>query len=283
MARGRPRKWIAEKASAEDVQFATTLCPLSTTAREWYAFCELNAETTSNKGVMTKLYVAQQLRQGLDASSVLTHVNIISNLGMSETTHGGDARSLKSTLLRMKARSGGPQIKPLIEMGLLELPLRPAAVTERDLQYQACWWLLVMTGARPANLRNAIPSLVPGGVSVMYRGRKVESNASHRPIIYRDEEWSVPCYLRHHIKPVGIGTEKNIAACVNSWVARWMRKHHAEVTTHITSTQPRVYRDHKLRVLHEKGQLSEKDYRLMMDHSLEVSDKHYFTLPLAAI
>lgn len=175
----------------------------------------------------------------------------------------------------------GYKSKELLELDALILPLSPIGENERDLKYQAFWYVLLWTGGRPGNLRKAGFTLSPQGIAVKWHGRKSDGKALRRSIFY-PFSWSIPAPTDKRIIGfiesgclMNIGTEISVASCINQWLNKWLTKNHPSFTKRITSTYPRVYIDKIAREKLESGEITRTTFISMLDHTPETSDHHY--------
>ena len=283
MARlGRPRKWVAKKVSQADLQQLKILSRRDDASavaliRGFATFCSLNKNITS-RSLMITAFAGQQLQQGMQASSVSTNLQILksSRVSIENPLAALDQLQLASTeraLVRTTARRGGPKLKRLMTLKEMMDLLEPAGLTLRDQEYQCLWYILVATGMRPCHSLTASFKFNTTALLVTYNGRKSEKEARRRAISH-PFFWSAPPppYVRKILVDAGgklppIGTENNIAACMNSW----LKKRQLEMT----SSLPRVRMDNHLRDQVEAGTLTERMYEVVMDHTLDTSDHHY--------
>ena len=289
MARGAKRKWIIARASDEDHALARELfldAPAITIVKDWFSFCRENVEAQGSRSQMMRLYSAQQLRTGTMASSVQSRIESLGRISAhpeheEQTLDSFRAAMLKATLAKLVAKERGAG-KPLVLLADLVRPLVPTATKVRHRRYQALWWSLLVTGSRPCHIKHAGISTHPTVMRVKWGSRKARSKALQRPLDYQ-LAWSCdvdPVIRSEVLNCKAIGTisksgKSNVAACINSWLLKWMRKHHPECRQKLTSTLPRVYLDNILRAQLENGFLSEHNYVMLMDHTVRTSDEHY--------
>jgi hypothetical protein len=177
-----------------------------------------------------------------------------------------------------------PKKKMILRLADLTLPLRPRATTTRDLRYQAFWWVLLITGGRPHNVREAEASWVEAGqkLRVLWHGRK--SDPAPCKVAYL-LKWGSEgkthltdyAHLKPHINDAlrSIGTPTNIAACMNAWLKQWLGTHHQGCAWQLTSTLPRVRLDAVLRSELHFSHITAADYETLMDHTIKTSNSSY--------
>lgn len=150
--------------------------------------------------------------------------------------------------------------------------------------YRAFWFLLIVTGARPANLRKAPISLTDQGVIVYWKGRKVRDGERSQTLYpYR---WTAkppnPEVLSTLQEVVldGWGLLKEAeqpASYINGWLRRFPDTTE-EAIGHWTSTTPR---DNLVSILQEyvtDGVMTERRYEWLLDHTVHVGMQHYANL-----
>lgn len=135
------------------------------------------------------------------------------------------------------------------------------------------WYLLVVTGQRPANLLKATFEILPTGLLLFYKGRKADKGTRRRGLLYKFA-WSLQpsttlkLYMRDGVPKIGTAT--NCATCINSWLK-------GKGFGHLTSTSLRLRLDNVCRELLRVNRITEREYEDLMDHTMAVSDKHYCT------
>jgi hypothetical protein len=174
--------------------------------------------------------------------------------------------------LRSRMNSEGTAHKMPRPLDVLLAPLEYA-----DERYVVWWYLLVATGARPANLWDARIRFQDGGIEVHFDGgTKSEEKRMRRPRFY-DYAWSlsVPPVVRRIMegaeKLPRVGKRGTIASLLNSW----LKRNRTGDTVKLTSCVPRARMDHVLRMLVSSGHMAEKEYEWVMDHTIETSNQSY--------
>ena len=292
---GRKVLWVPSRVTAADIETAESLAPTNVgesasvkTVRNWFLFCRLNPGYSKPR--LLSLFVAQQLRKQCKRSTIKGRLELVRYLPSS-----GDAAVEEATVDRMKSRAlislfgKEAQVDKVFKvnhaLSTLRLPLLPAATHRRDQQYQSLWWALLTTGSRPVHLRQATLEAKEEGLAVRYGGgRKSEDNALARPLFYHFSWVAGPPteqILRHLEGCRKIGTQNkktklwNTAACVNSWLKKWMARHHPLSDVCLSSTLPRVHLDNILRGRVHNGLMAASEFESLMDHTTKTSDEHY--------
>jgi hypothetical protein len=252
-------------------------------------FYLLNRESDSTKtwtiSKWIKTFGAQQLRQGMDPASVTTcleHVQHVSIAMLEEPaalTERMELTAFKIGLKRTKARGGNK--------AAAKKPLRSPAFFDRlfsltkskkgtviDTEYRAFMFLLVCSGNRPANIRTASARLTKTCLRIKFCGRKTEECALSSEVEFPFSWTLSPAadivdVLKNGVPT--IGTEFNVASCIDSWIKRYT----GLKTDCPTSTWPRVSLDNTLSKKVREGKMTESEFKRVMNHGLTVSDTYY--------
>jgi hypothetical protein len=236
---GRPRMYTPHSATAMEKKAAQQLmkdaCLLPGGGRglpevrcspeeveDYLKFCELNKEIRSRSHLLA-LYAAQLKAAGLKASTIKSRLENAKGINpfASDPRDARVAQALVGAAVHASAVSP-PKKKVALRLADLTLPLRPRATTTRDLRYQAFWWVLLVTGGRPHNVREAAASWVEAGqkLRVLWHGRK--SDPAPCKVAYWGSEGKTHLTDYAHLKPHindalrSIGTPDNVAACINA-------------------------------------------------------------------
>lgn len=251
-----------------------------TILQEWQQFLQANKDKDSATLILG--YVAQQLCDGMDPSSISSRLKMLRYLGTPMDPEGqAKARlkllhnSVKRELIRRKNQIGTGH-RPLVCLETLMKVYAKPPSTKKDRQFQIFFYLLVVTGQRAANLIGASVQRTSEGLHVTFaQGRKNDKQALRASILFRFE-WSHPPpahldqYIKSHFQTPGVGTESSVSSNMNTWLRK---QGHC-----LTSTVPRTRLDNILRVLLEHGVIKTEEYERIMDHTVSTSDKHYYAL-----
>ena len=277
MTRGAPRKWKIVVANPGTVAFAQDAFPDPqglTILKEWFAFCRLNPG--HSKSMTLKLYASQQMLDETKATSVHSRLECLKWVSHDPSTEEAALDRCRTAGVAKTIQGlAKTRFKANLPLHSLLRPLVPTAVRARDRRYQCLWWALLSTGARPAHVKGSKINILNGSAfRVLWGSRKKRSKPMSRPLDY-----AMPCGVDTVVSDelqrcVDIGTKKNIASCINSWLQKWMAKHHRGAPR-LTSTLPRVHVDNLLRARVQAGTLSVHDFEVMMDHTMQTSDEHY--------
>lgn len=249
--------------------------------------------------VQMSLFHAQALAQGHAVRTVQTTQSICKAFGM----RPGNMEAAGASIARKRFASGldrmaanAPFIREKCYPGTKELlrlchpendPRGPADETGRLMR--AFWFMLIVTGARPDNLRNAPFDLNERGVYLYWGQRKIRAGARSctlYPFLWTAspptaEIWST----LQSVKVSGwgyISTVSQIAPAVIRWIERMPR-----ITTtdagHWTSTTPRDNLVRCLLWLVAGGVMSESRYEWLLDHKIQTARQYYQGTELAML
>ena len=177
------------------------------------------------------------------------------------------AGSAKTPMKRVKV-----QCDHVLEQMLLFRPGDSAT----DEQYRLLWFLVLATGCRPANLRDAMGIRCdPVGVSIQWGPRKGGRTGFRKVTVYLTA-WSYPrppdlgasgtdlaCLMD------GIFKSSNIASALNAWLKR--RSGRSDITSSMA-------RDRMAAVLvteKKEGRIDTAEYEWLMDHTWQVGVQYY--------
>lgn len=294
---GRKILWTPERVTLNDVSDAAALFPGDgdniRIARDWFAFCRLNRDGAGGslrpRSLLTKWYIVQQLRKRVARSTIKGRLEVIKQMPSDPAQESRVIDRLRAVAVMNffgKESQVHKSQKPNLASVSLLLPLFPPAQKARDKEYQALWWALLTTGARPVHIRLAQMTCQDGVLSTRWAGgRKSGDNAMARPLCYAYNWVAGPPsnMIKNHLedsKKIGTQNKKskkwNTAGCVNVWLKKWMEHHHPGAAP-MTSTFPRVHLDNVLRLRVHQGTMSVHEFESLMDHSLKTSDEHYCT------
>lgn len=246
-------------------------------------FCRQNSEQAwiSDTATSVRFFGKQMEKQGLDPGTITTTLGHLASYRVSSSDPyaclpGLKLFAFKKGLTRKKARAGNAGKKPLLSLeafAILWSPTEVQEVNERDLMYMTFWWLLVATGARPCNVLTGKCLCTKTSLKFWYCGLKNDQHASAaaREYLY---SWSTepPLRVKHFLAKKGVpklGTEKNIAANLNSWAQKRLPD------VKISSTMPRVRLDNILSALVRENKMKESEFMWLMNHGMETSDRFY--------
>jgi len=252
---------------------------------EYLAFCGSNALVAGPEALV--LYGQAQVFAGLDRGAVanrLDQLRSITTLNASASIAHRRLQDFSRSLRREKARAGGPKRKPLVTAAQLMLWLQGDPTDERSCRYRTVWYILCLTGARPEELHHSEMRLDRDALRVKFNGRKnsLATGAAFLSFSF-DLFEPPPPYVVATLKSGGvpkIGTPRNTASCINSWLRSFRfpemlagtGKRLSEV---ISSTVPRVRIDNILREQYEEGLITETLYEQMIGHNLKTSNESY--------
>jgi len=276
------RPWIWNPRTAVKAVAHLRKSVFRTDVENYMQFCAFN-EMPLGPGALLA-YASSQEAAGLDPVAIANRVEAMQSLtneNVKATLERRELRAMVSYLRKKKANLGGPSRKPLVDIATLASFLHEVPHSERDLNFQAVWYVLIACGARPEETHTLQYQLRPDGLKVKFNGRKNET-ASSAVYWFFSFEYSVSP-PRHVMRALEdretlprIGTRKNCAACVNSWLAKFHRLSNTRPSSdHITSCCPRVRMDNVLRGLVDRGLLAVHVFEAMMGHTIEVSTSSY--------
>jgi len=277
--RGRPLKWMPTSAAPTPV--LTQISQWTRDAQEYAAFSRAAGLRLGPQALLA--YASSQEAAGMSRNAIANRLEALRNLRDDSFTEQMAAHALSErirTLRTATARSGGPKRKALVSITTLQRWLAPTD-DERDRRYQCLWWFLLCTGARPEEHHRAKCKVTDTALYVQWNGRKGNYATSAQYLRYAFD-WAVapsPQVLSlvsaaPESMAVKIGTPKNCAACLNSWLKSFARRH-AFDSQDITSTFPRVRLDNVLRSLHDEGELTAIEFQALIGHTLETSQSSY--------
>ena len=241
-------------------------------------------------------YVASQKLAGLALSAIANRVEALRRIrpeNVQATWEAHRTTTLVAELRKDHGNAGGPKRKTLLSALELESWLTPSmastsAARERDLKYQVLWWALCSSGARPEEthtLKYQYSTPSPSTLCVQWNGRKNEKVSSAR--FWPFDHFATPpphiaaWFAGGRPLPI-IGTRKNVAQCVNSWIDTFHRRSKlprpcsaSGTPFHVTSTCPRLRMDNILRDELDAGRISLDTYEVMIGHTIKVSNTSY--------
>lgn len=284
MARGRPRKWTP----ALTVSLGTPTVPQQQDRRisdieDFLMFLKTNPELKENKSNALMRYGQCQVQAGMDPVAVANRIDVLRRLDLDNPQSLIDSirlREFTTSLRKEKARRGGPKRKPLLTIDRLGVLLTPTGPTPRDLAYQVVWSVILMTGCRPMETHSMKVSVSELGIKVTFNGRKNDVVSSARPYYFPfvyslKPPVEIINFLKSEKALPKIGSEKNIATCINSWIVSFSKRYDMVIETDLTSTTPRIRMDNLLRDLLAEGEITETVFEGMMGHSVETSERSY--------
>ena len=270
------RKWYPRRGRYRRFVCLSTSAP-ARVLREWLAFLRKNPGRHRRKSLSD--YIQQQLRDGMDPSTINNRLKTLRRFGVpldeESAEQALDRIYINLCIKRLRALKNniGTRFKRFYSLSYLRTvyaeDLGPAAHP-----WQLVWYLLVVSGARLANLIGSEFYLEPEGIRIFYlQGRKTDLTGLRCGILYL-YVWSEPPpdYLRYvmrgRFRIEGLGSKLQAASRLN----RWLQTSESP----LTSGLPRTRMDNILRGLIDLGWLTESEYVRVMDHSLNTSDKHYY-------
>jgi len=252
-----------------------------TILEDWWKF--IGANPTLDTTTLILGYVGQQISDGIDPSTILNRLKTLTSLGTPLDTYGYTRAcaklmfgSIQRELTKKKNRVGTKH-RPLIHLSGLRRVYNTPSSSRRDTAFQLFFYLLVVTGQRAANLVDATFSYTSEGISVRFhQGRKNDKQGLRCSILFPFIWTEAPpahlaTLMKREFNAPSIGTPTSIASNINAWLK-------ARGFSGITSAVPRTHLDNVLRVLLEKGLITEELFVRTMDHTIVTSDKHYFAL-----
>jgi hypothetical protein len=276
--RGRPRKWLGALSTVVKLPpdaFENDILDYIRFARQ-HGF-------PIGPPALTQ-YCESQRAAGLDLAAIANRMEAMQSLTEANYENALIRHQLKrriTSLRKEKANRGGPKRKTLLSISHLMLWCNATAVDPRDLKYQIVWFVLVATGMRAEEHHTAKIKIVGRSIHVQFNGRKnsLESGAAFIKFDYnlsaRIPQYVVEYFQMHQQAPK-IGTRKNCASCINSWLMKFLPRANLPVPTFkITSGCTRVRMDNVLRDLVDEGRLSQAHYEHMIGHTLKVSNNYY--------
>ena len=278
---GRPRLYAPHKATSLEKREAQRLlqaASVSPETEDYLKFCGLNKDVVSRSALLA-LYAAQLTGAGLKPSTIKSRLENAKGINPF-ATDPRDARVAQAILHAASHASAvaPPKKKVTLRMSDLVLPLHPSATTTRDRLYQAFWWVLLATGGRPHNVREADANWCGSKLKVLWHGRKSDTTPCHVAYLLKwGDEGKIRLTDYGHLNDAlrNIGTPDNAAACINAWIKQWLGVHHPSYQQHMTSTLPRVRMDAKLRAELQVKHITEAEYEVLMDHTIKTSNSSY--------
>lgn len=274
--RGRKRKWNP-LTTIPPTPVQQTSSPYEIVIDQYFLFCESN-KLSPGPQVLIQFGQAQ-LKSGLSQGTVLNNLEILKPINY-ENFEGYIERHRLGEFRRSIQKQYRPKAKPLYTISQLGQIFK-CTTAIRELRYQCFFYLLVATGCRPEELQGE-PSieyrLTNRGLEVQFAGRK--NGPSGR--VFEDFKFEYSMAPPSHLLPTlrenqakrkfSIGTKKNIATCINSWLRKFRDILNLP---ELTSTCPRVRMDNVLRNFVDSQEMSVQTYERMMGHTIKVSDVSY--------
>lgn len=280
----RRKKWSPLSGKPEATEVATVPDVFERDLREYLHFCSHNEMEPGPEGLLQ--YGRSQRAAGLDGASVANRLDqfkgVTATNALNILAHHRVKR-FSAELRQAKARAGGPKRKPLVAISALSRWFDPSHIkTDRDRVYATLWFVLCATGMRPEEHHHMDCRIGNDGESleICFRGRKSNSSTG-APYVRFPFQLSCepPSYVRDRLlkgRLDTIGTPKNCASCINSWLKSHQKGNFPEPTEpSVTSTVPRVRMDNVLRDLIDEGEYSANQFEVMMGHTIKTSDSSY--------
>lgn len=287
---GRPRKHVPRQVCASDHRaLPSTKFFLSTEKRillDFIKFCVCNHDQ-SLSGL--KSWCQQLVADDVDKGGIAHRVQYVTScIGVTNSCQVALKRcrrrlkflqrlSLAKVFAKQKRSIGGHKKKPLISLSTLRLVLKKKKIPHKNHSlWRVFWWLLCVTGGRPANLTRS-PVILKESELLWYpRNLKANGGTTAVSAIPRSFPlgWSfqpprdVRAYLLRKRRAPNFKS-KTAASCCNSWLQR------VGLKKKVTSTSPRVRLDNVLRIRVLCDLMSKDDFVFLMNHSWETSTKYY--------
>lgn len=280
MARGRPRKWTVTHPLAPTVKRYPDQWEKDFT--DYLTWCSVHKLLAGTAAIGA--YAASQRDAGLDPVAIANRV---------ETFRGVTAKNCQSILQQHrlsryiseirkdKANQGGPARKPLTAIDTLMSWCHPTPANQRDFNYQVVWYFMIASGIRPEEHHTVKYTFSTTELRVQFNGRKnCKVSGAHYVSFSLELSCLPPPAIRDFLKkgnPIPhIGTRKNCASCINSWLRSFRTRYSLpKLDLHVTSTCPRVRMDNILREKLDSHLLAEHVYTNMIGHTTAVSDASY--------
>lgn len=286
---GRPRMYRPHKATKTEEADAENLLgavkhPIE--ASDFLDFVAMNREAHGqrrSRSELLALYKVQLTKAGMRPSTIRTRMEIAESIHVL-SDHPLESRTASAVVKQatVECAMDPPMKKESLPLKKLLSPMQPAATHRRDQLFQALWWVLLVTGGRPNNVRKSRMVLKADRVDVTWGGRKSSKSSVCVSYLLRwGEEGGVQLSdftprsedVNHALQE--IGTPANVASCVNSWLKQWTAKHHPGSKTNLTSTLPRVRLDRILRRELAMKRITDVDFQTLMDHDVKTSNVSY--------
>jgi hypothetical protein len=227
-------------------------------------------------------FINDQREEGVDLGSLANQLEIIKYVSdVKETLSFLELEELENDLRREKSRRGGCKEKPYFSIDVLDQFMIPAATNERDLIYQSAWWLLLATGMRAAELHQSQWRLTDDHVEIKMLARKNTQVPGKQARVFK-YRWSIPPpeHVSAHLRKtrvIPLGTEQNIATCINHWCRSWSEQHYpsCDALIGVTSSSGRIRMDNILADLVDDKEMPVNEFEWMMGHTWKTSKEHY--------
>ncbi len=227
----------------------------------------------------TQLYLATMRRHGIRAGHLADAEARIND----HVFQKGLAKlSARDAPIRPRAY---PEFREMLRLCFGEVRERDDQMTRREIHLRCFWFLLIVTGARPANLLICPFRVTREGVWVGWRWRKGGRVQLRGETLYRFD-WTTPpprelhrtlldisqgWRERPHQGPWYFQDCGSAATVVNNWLGR----RRPNPTERWTSTTPRNKLSSTLLQRVHAGSLSELNFVWLMDHTVQTARGHY--------
>jgi len=274
------RRWIPRRGRYHRFVSLSTSTPAKV-LQNWLKFVRKNRHSDSDSARRSLLsnYVSQQVRAGLDPSTISQRLKTIRRFGIptrqADITWCLDRIFLNLCIKKLKIMKNtkGTTHKEITSLrDLRRVYTEPR--TGKDQQFQLLWYLLVVSGQRLGNLVDAEFVLEADGLRIFFlQGRKTDLSRLRCGLLFPFAWTETPpahlqALMTNRFRVSNMGTKSNIASRMNTWLKK--------SGFDMTSGLPRTHLDNVLRRLLDRGLLSVDAFVRAMDHSISTSDKHYY-------
>jgi hypothetical protein len=242
--------------------------------------------TSWSRARTLELFLAQMSRSHESFATTEGYATIIEKFQLDGAApESGEERIRRFQLtngLERAARMQGPlKVKeptPLASLASLLTEQEPVDSKERD--YQAFWFLMIATGARPDNLLKGGSEIEISNDVVRLRWtHRKERRGAHAYLRY-PLTWSLPApsWIPRRIAALGnedwyFRNSNNIAGAVNAWLRSHFERNSARIRFTCKATRDRL--SQLLLRLYESGEITKEKFEDLMDHQVTTAMRHY--------